>query len=381
MRTILVNFTGKNGGGPQYAYEMTKSLKNSGNKIIALLSNKIDNMDEWVKLDLEEIITIKTYNGYVSFIIAIFKFIFWYRIKIKKAIGKYKIDYVYIPMEQPFSTVINRIVNKPYILTVHDVIPHSGDNLITKSINDVLNHNLKKKAYLVILLSKVFVNQYADLYSYQKDNIIVCKHGFLSSYLTMKPFPINLEYSKECNFIFFGRISKYKGIDILLKAYNMLERENNNVSLTIAGSGDLDKYKHLLLQSRNVNIFNRWIHDSEIISFFSIPNMVLVVPYIDASQSGVITLAQMFKVLVIASSTGGIIEQVEDGSTGVLVEPGNFTDFYNAMKSVTEGQLETTMMIENAYDTGVDIWDNEILKLISLLEILEKKTFLKETRK
>jgi len=67
---------------------------------------------------------------------------------------------------------------------------------------------------------------------------------------------------------------------------------------------------------------NRWISDTEVANFFRRAD-VLVAPYREASQSGVIPIACALGLPVVATRVGGLIEQVEDGKTGLLVEPNN----------------------------------------------------------
>ena len=355
MKTILVNYTGKKGGGAQYAYEMTNAFVKSNYKVIAVLSDKLENIELWKKLNIEEIIYVPTYNGYISFLIALFKLVL-FKEKYRRLIKKYQIDYIYIPMEQPFTKIVNGLVRKPYILTVHDVTPHSGDNLITKLIGDLLNLGIRKNANFVVLLSNKFVNEYSVKYKYSKDKILVVKHGFFTSLISQTITKMEISNLGKTNFVFFGRITEYKGIDVLLNAYNQYFSENDNISLTIVGSGSIEKYESIIKETKKINIINRWVSDSEIMSFFSIPNTVVVLPYKDATQSGVISLAHMYKVPVIATNTGGLSEQITHNKTGILVNPNDPHDLLKAMRAICNGIYDTQKITETAFITGNNLW-------------------------
>src|SRR5207244_1723917 len=68
----------------------------------------------------------------------------------------------------------------------------------------------------------------------------------------------------------------------------------------------------------DVHIDTRWVPEQEIKSIFERVDIV-VTPYVDASQSGIIPLAYELGLPVVATPVGGLPEQVVDGMTGVLV--------------------------------------------------------------
>lgn len=156
MKSILVNYTGSKGGGAEYAYEMTKALSNQGFKIYAIISEKVSNVDLWDNLGIEKIVKIKTYNNVFGLFIRFFVIKFLQRKRIMNQLP-YNFDYIYIPMEQPLTKAINNFYKKTKVLlTVHDVDPHSGDSKIAHLIGGLLNFNIRKNSYRVLLLSKIF---------------------------------------------------------------------------------------------------------------------------------------------------------------------------------------------------------------------------------
>ena len=121
--------------------------------------------------------------------------------------------------------------------------------------------------------------------------------------------------------LFFGRIVLYKGLDVLLQAYADV-RQTHTARLVIAGEGDLRLYQKALHTLPDVKVINHWIPEDEIEELF-LKSDLLVLPYIGASQSGVIPIAAALGLPVIASCTGGIPEQIEDGKSGWLVQPAS----------------------------------------------------------
>jgi glycosyltransferase involved in cell wall biosynthesis len=120
--------------------------------------------------------------------------------------------------------------------------------------------------------------------------------------------------------LFFGRITRYKGLELLIHAFRLSQARWPDLRLQIVGEGDLRPYRHLIAETKNVTVVNRWVADAEVPGIFQAADIVMI-PYVTASQSGVIALAATFGCPVIATRVGGLPEQIRDGETGVLVEP------------------------------------------------------------
>ena len=167
---------------------------------------------------------------------------------------------------------------------------------------------------------------------------------FLTNYKTMVPKLVKMfhpYYEVECihdkykacqkigikpapTILFFGFIKKYKGLDVLLKAFELVCQENPQIQLLIAGEvyGSIRKYQRLIARS---SYQNQIYFHHEYISLESIPLYfqscdVVVVPYKTASQSGVIQLAYSFQKPVIASNIDGLNEAVIEEKTGFLFQ-------------------------------------------------------------
>jgi len=135
---------------------------------------------------------------------------------------------------------------------------------------------------------------------------------------------LNLE--AKPTFLFFGFIRKYKGVDILLKAVKIL-KEKMDFTLLIAGEFYDSKQKYLdLIESLkikdNVKIFSDFIPNDEVKYYFSACDVV-VLPYREATQSGIFQIANNFEKPIIVTDVGGLGEEIEHGKTGFVVEKNN----------------------------------------------------------
>lgn len=121
--------------------------------------------------------------------------------------------------------------------------------------------------------------------------------------------------------LFFGRLERYKGVAVLLAAEKMLPRKRRGNSLVLAGPGqptDMD----LKAVSSHVEVRNRLIQDEEAIDLF-LHCGLLILPYLDATQSALIAAAYYFRKPVIVTDTGALSEYVQEAVTGWVLPPGD----------------------------------------------------------
>ena len=367
MEYVVVNFLGKKGGAPLYAYEMSKGLTESGIYPIAIIPDNIENLEAWEALENCKVIKVSGYgNSYFSLLKTIIRLLFIEGKRIKKECQGLDIKCVYVPMIQPLTMLINRLFkNKDVIVTLHDPIPHKGASKVLVS----LYTKATKKADKIIVLSQKFVDVTANLYGKNKKDIYVIPHGIFDNYKKVYDAKLRHEYdNSKVNFLFFGRITPYKGLDVLATAYKKLKNDYDNVALTIVGNGDFNSYKESYSKLRNVEIINRWIKDEEVYGFYDQAEVITVLPYIEATQSGVIPVAMANESLVICTNTGGLTEQVEDGVTGKLVAAGDAEDLYIAMKEVVESGIDR-QIIGNAKKHIEELsWDKLANKLKHIIK-------------
>ncbi len=140
-----------------------------------------------------------------------------------------------------------------------------------------------------------------------------------------------------------GRIEPYKGISDLVDAFQILKNRGVNANLLIAGRGELDDDTRYKIHDLGVILENRWLTPAETAGFVAGCDL-LVLPYRQASQSGMISLALAIGRPVIATEVGGLPEQVDDGITGKLVPPGNPHVFADAIQELLKDPEKLAQM-------------------------------------
>ncbi|MDA3865907.1 MAG: glycosyltransferase [Salinivirgaceae bacterium] len=134
--------------------------------------------------------------------------------------------------------------------------------------------------------------------------------------------------------LFFGFIREYKGLDLLIEAFEKLD---DTYQLVIAGEnyGSFDPYQKLIDANKNksrIHAFVRYIDDGEVPLFFSAAD-VCVLPYKSATQSGITSIAYHFEVPMLATDVGGLKEMVIDGETGLIIEQPNANAIQNGIEN------------------------------------------------
>ena len=119
---------------------------------------------------------------------------------------------------------------------------------------------------------------------------------------------------------------------VLADAYNTLRKKYDNISLRIAGDGILYDELADALRVSDIQLTNRYIADVEVDAYFSLPHTVLVLPYLDATQSGVLAIAYDYAIPVISSDAGGLKEQLFNGEAGLMCTPGDSDALKRAME-------------------------------------------------
>ncbi len=126
--------------------------------------------------------------------------------------------------------------------------------------------------------------------------------------------------------LFFGLIRPYKGLLDLIEALPAVLKEIDATLLVVGEiwGGDTEyrtQVTKLGLEQR-VRFIDRYVSNDEVAMYFAAVDLV-VLPYREATGSAVLQLAFGLGVPVVATRTGGMDEVVEDGVTGLLVDPGD----------------------------------------------------------
>ena len=371
MKKVLIVSLYYEGACPKFTKELYIGLSEHCEVNILIPSNMENKheLEEIVGLDNVGCIEIKKGTNIIiskikKYTNLIKLFVFKNR-KTKKIINQ-KYDIVFYTFFHRWNNILlKQIKSKNNVLFLHDPIPHSGENKnrFTRQYNQV------RKMDKIIVLSKKFVSQTAEIYNLDKNKIIYMPH-FLLKYNNFSTQRTNYLIEAPINFLFFGRIEKYKGINVLLDAYKMVESKNYNSTLRIFGSGDFNEYSSKASLLSSVSIENRYIDEKEIPNIFLKTNTVVVLPYIDATQSGVIAIAYEFGCPIIATNTGGLLEQLDDGKIGYYCKPNDVNSLFLKLEFFINNPKILIEESNKIYEYGRKLDSKKVM-----MDLLEKLFF------
>lgn len=226
------------------------------------------------------------------------------------------------------------------LFTVHDPISHKKTSLFENLFRRKMFYKANEN---ILLLSRSLLDRFCEKYGVGKNNIYFSS---LSIYDILTHFAISKnDYGSYV--LFFGRIEKYKGVDLLIDAYEKSDLPSNGVKLIIAGKGNID---HKNTESPiNIVFINRFVENDELANLISHAKYV-VLPYISATQSGCVMSAFALNKPVLATDVGDFPNVVKNGCTGMICKANDVDAICEAMNKMEHVDLsEMELNIKRKY--------------------------------
>lgn len=258
---------------------------------------------------------------------------------ISRLIKKFSIDiehHIGIPDLTAIPALFFRTCKR--IVTVHDPIPHENEESFKMKLMRIFSLSIFKN---VILLNKLQANEFKKHYYASKKNIFYSRLGY---YDTLRLFGDRKE-SSERTVLFYGRISKYKGVELLLQAFTIIQPKYHNIKLIIAGKGKFNFDITPYLDNPQIEILNDYVSLNDLCTLIKSCEFS-VCPYISATQSGVVASVLALGKPVIVTNVGSLASMVDDGKSGFVVEPNNIEELANAMDKM----LSDHFLLDSMYE-------------------------------
>lgn len=316
MRLTLV-FLGSVSAGPVYSFQMAKALSERTDiKLQVIISKEVDNMDAWDSAfgnnDRVDFHKIETYK-HTTLDVALSLISYTKISKLVKTVKCFNPDITYFPFGCMWSSFAFPFIHRfsKIISTIHDPHPYTHGYTLSQFL--LANVGFLGERFVD---GSIILNNMDKQFMVEKTHkpVAVIPHAAYDFYLN-EGYNVSDTIHKQITFI--GRIDTYKGVDILVDAFDKVKTDG--LKLLIAGLGTIDKRTlDKIKENKNIILENRFIENDEIPGFLDKSDMVIL-PYINATQSGVIPMAFAFGKMVIATNVGALSEQVPEG-TGILTK-------------------------------------------------------------
>ncbi len=251
-------------------------------------------------------------------------------------------------------TILNlyyKILGKKLVFTAHNV------NMGERDGNDTVVNRLSLK-FMYRIVGHIFVH------TEKMKRQLIGNFGVEESKVTVIPFGINnyvptseitvreareklhLE-SKEKVLLFFGQIAPYKGLDCIISALVKLRTYHNDLKLIIAGKikEGWQQYwegvqKTIEKHDLKKDIVSRvqFIPDEDVEVYFKAADLVLL-PYRNIFQTGVLFLSYNFGLPAVASDVGSLREEIIEGETGFICKPEDPEDLAKKIEQYFNSDL------------------------------------------
>lgn len=301
---ILLWYWGRRGGGAQYSAALAEALaRRSDVTVSAAVSAELETADRMRHAVLLHQSDVHRPLGAALAMLPTSR-------SIASLARRWRADVVLHSMVNPLTTASLfwlRRARIPLVTVIHDAEPHEGDRhtLMDLAVRSSITHST----------SLVAASDHVA-------SMVERSSGRRSVVIPLGPHvPMPDLWDPSGPVLFVGRMRRYKGLDLLAGAWEALPPQQR-VPLRIVGEGSGDPVVQRSLErlrALGADVQDRWIPEQELPGVLSGARLI-VLPYREATQSGVVTLARSARIPVLVTDVGALGEQV---TTGGLVVPPN----------------------------------------------------------
>jgi glycosyltransferase involved in cell wall biosynthesis len=226
----------------------------------------------------------------------------------RRAVRRFAPDVVHLQDSLPNDPRLlfaARVRRGRYALTVHDLDRHPGDAPMRARERGLRRALVHGAGLIFVHAERLRERLLAE--QRPRASVVIVPHG--ADKPSVAPLPA------RPSLLLFGRLSWYKGIDTLLDAMPLVWTSAPETRLTIAGRGAIAH--HPALEDPRVLVRNEHVPDAEVPGLFGSATCV-VLPYREASQSGVAALAKCHGRGLVATRVGGLEDLARDGGARLV---------------------------------------------------------------
>ncbi|GAA0747851.1 glycosyltransferase family 4 protein [Clostridium oceanicum] len=139
--------------------------------------------------------------------------------------------------------------------------------------------------------------------------------------------------SNDFVYIMIARMHPIKNHKLLIKAFNNLAKEYDNIKLLLLGDGE--EKENIENQVKTLGIDKKVIFagfKTNILDYLSFSNVSILTSFSEGGSPPLVILESALKKIPVIASKVGDIEEIVNGENGFLIDPKSCEDIYNKMK-------------------------------------------------
>ncbi|MBI0537153.1 glycosyltransferase [Roseomonas sp. KE2513] len=361
MMRILLWYWGRRGGGAQFTLCLARGLAGSpGTELALSLADRNALLPEARSLGAS-LDAVPTFGGAAGAALGLVRLPVLRRRLVAQAVAT-RAQVVVSAMNHVWTPLVAGALPRagiPFVSIVHDALPHPGDPALAWDWR--LRQELNAASGAV-----AFSESVARAVAARRPGLPILRLP-LGAHL---PVGDKGAAAPVTDFLFFGRVRAYKGLDLLRDAFAALRARHPGVTLRVVGEGDVEGCAPGLAALPGVTVEPRWVPDGELPSLLATARAV-VLPYREASQSGVLPMALAMGVPVVATPVGGLSAQLEHGVSGLVARDASAPALAETMSAILDPARRRALSA-GARSAGAVLtdWDAQARTLLAWLQHL-----------
>lgn len=258
--------------------------------------------------------------------------------------------------------LVSKIKNIPYIVHLHlDVGPSGKLGFLLPVYKKLFLEKILKSAKKIIVPTSDYISLVCQKYQISEKKICVIPSG-----VSLEKFkPIDHKINLPTKLLFVGRLSIQKNIPLLIKSFeHAIKNGCKNITLEIVGDGE-DRSKIVdLIEDEKLQesvILHGVLRGEKLYKMFSNSDIFILTSR--EESFGIVLIEAMASGLpIIASDIPGLRNVVENGKTGLLVEP-SIENFAKAIeKMINDHKLREKLITNGLREVKKYNWDKIVEK-------------------
>ncbi|MFT8806933.1 glycosyltransferase family 4 protein [Gluconobacter sp.] len=342
VERVLVWQWGRRGAGPRIAVDLADGLKRlPRTDVLLCLSDRAEILRSRNAPDA--VVKVATYSSVCELVGRILTALSLLK-QLRRIVRDFRPDVAICAMPGPLDLLMAGVLRRAgvrIVVIVHDAHPHPGDGYPFQA---ALQRWLIRQADQIVTFSRHVADELTSEPDRAHCPVIALTHPPFIGGAGAMPFT----HEGAPRILMFGRLLPYKGLDLLAEALPQVGRD---LRCRVVGQGPDSPELRRLSALPHVSVENRWVPEDELPRLVEWADIV-VLPYHEASQSGVGAMAIASGRYVVATRVGGLVEQFSDDAQAVLCVPEP-SSIAKALATLLEAPPPSRPCVDNGQE-----WEN-----------------------